>query len=86
VHALAAKGQRRTEVSWLNYTTITFISLHLPSSPFISLHRHMCMQVSWLNYTTITFTDELCLEIIARDDVPGGMPRVQFSVMRRLCQ
>ena len=66
-------------------------ALTSPNEPRRGVHAlvsdgHRRTEVSWLNYTTITFTDELCLEIIAREDVPGGMPRVQFSVMRRLCQ
>ena len=43
------------------------------------------VETTWLNYTTLTFTSELCLEIVARDDAPGSMPRVRFSLMRHLC-
>lgn len=43
------------------------------------------VETTWLNYTTLTHSMSLCVEIIARDDAPGGMPRVQFSPMRHLC-
>ena len=42
-------------------------------------------ETSWLNYTTVTHSASLCLEVIARDEAPGGMPRVKFSLMHRLC-
>lgn len=42
-------------------------------------------ETTWLNYTTLTYTSELCLEIVPRDDAPGGMPRVRFSLMRHMC-
>ena len=40
---------------------------------------------TWLNYTTITYSGGLCLEVIEREDAPGGMPRVRFSLMSHMC-
>lgn len=43
-------------------------------------------ETTWYNYTTLTYTSEICLDVTARDDAPGALPRVAFSIMNHGCR